>query len=156
DADPSRLDVLGVDPVVPLVRRGPRHDLADVGGIRQHLLVAAHGGVEHGLSERLVLGPERLPPERRAVLEHQEGWAGGPAHLVGCPSFTVNLPRNMVWRTHPRSRRPVKAEFRACDWKGRSPTVHSVDGSKTTRLAGRPGATGPPWSSRPRIRAGPS
>ena len=44
-------------------------------------------------------------------------------------------------------------ELRAMLAKGRSPTVHSAAGSNTTRLAGRPGAMGPPCSSSRRMEA---
>ena len=46
-----------------------------------------------------------------------------------------------------------KAEFRLFEANGGS-TVHPAAGSNATRLAGRPGAIGPPWSRAPRIRAG--
>ena len=103
------LGVGGVHAVVALMRRGHRHDLARVRRVGQDLLVAGHPGVEDGLAERLALGAEPRSPEDGAVLEGQE--RGRRRHRVAFPSETVSSPCSTVYRTRPRSARPVKALF---------------------------------------------
>src|SRR5205807_10254736 len=108
DLDPAGLGILPVHAVVALVRVGHRDDLAGVGRVGQHLLVAAHRGVEDGLAERLAGRAERAATERRAVLQDEQRF--GPArHRWAFPSWTTSSPRNTVWITFPRSVRPRKA-----------------------------------------------
>src|SRR5205807_9690362 len=119
----------------PLMRVRHRDDLAGIRGVGQHLLVAAHRGVEDGLPEGLPCGSERPSPEGRPVLEHEEG--GRRTHRWAFPSCTTRSPRYIVWMTLPLSVRPRNAEFLLLEAKGGS-TTHSASGSKATRCAGRP------------------
>src|SRR4030095_12274604 len=144
--------VLRVRAVVPLLRCGHGHHLPGVRGIGEHLLVPRHRRVEDRLAEPLPGRPEPGSAEGAAVLEHQDR-RGPSVHPAASPSATTSPPRSSVCTTRPRSLRPRKAEFRLLEANGGS-TAHSADGSKTTRLAGRPGSIGPPWSPAPRIRAG--
>ena len=66
-----QLDVLDVGPHIAHVREGEGHDLGHVGGIGEDLLVAGHGGVEAQLPNRLADMAESLPPDDRAIREHQ-------------------------------------------------------------------------------------
>src|SRR4029079_15714260 len=133
DLHPSGLGVLGVRAVVPLLGRRHRDDLAGVRGVGEHLLVAGHPGVEHGLAEGLPRRAERRPAERRAVLENEQRLAS--AHRWALPSATTSSPRWIVWTTGPVSVRPRNALFRLREANGGS-TVHVAAGSNTTRLAG--------------------
>ncbi|NJO35952.1 MAG: hypothetical protein HC869_25630 [Rhodospirillales bacterium] len=56
------LDVLGVDADISNMREGERDDLPGVGGVREDLLVARHGGVEADLADGLSGRPEPHPP----------------------------------------------------------------------------------------------
>src|SRR6266516_7789650 len=147
--DVGRLAVLGVGPVIPLVGVGHGDDLAGVGGVGQHLLITGHRRVEHGLAEGLSGGAEAGPTEDGPVLQDQKGLR----HRWAFPSWTTSSPRNMVWTTLPRRVRPRKAEFLLREANGGS-TTHSASGSNATRLASRPGSTGPPWPAAPRMPAG--
>ena len=74
---PPAFIVGGRDPVVADVRIGETDDLAGVGRVGQHLLVAGEGGVEDHLADRRCR-PLGVPPSRRltfeggAVGEHQQ------------------------------------------------------------------------------------
>ena len=67
----ARLGDLGSGAVVADVRLGHHHDLAAVGGVGEHLLVAGHRGVEHHLAEAGA-GRDGLSLEDAAVFEDEE------------------------------------------------------------------------------------
>ena len=76
DDEPGRLDPLGllvlrVDADVADVRIGQGDELAQVGGVRQDLLIAGHGGVEDHLADAGTVGADRGSPEDRAVFQDQ-------------------------------------------------------------------------------------
>ena len=94
-----RLDVLAVDAVVADVGVRHRDDLAGVGGIGQHLLVAAERGVEHHLARRLAAvgrtpAPRTPVPSSRASTARARTDAISISHLrahARTPSGTVAL-----------------------------------------------------------------
>ncbi len=68
-----RLHVDAVDPVIPDVRVGHRHDLPLVGRVGEDFLVAGHRGVEADLAARGSAGAEGLAVEYRPVFEGKNG-----------------------------------------------------------------------------------
>ena len=97
------LVVGGVGPVVADVGAGEGDDLSRVGRVRDHLLVAAHGGVEDELARRHRHGRARgLAGEHRPVGGHQQrrrpvAVAGPPhAHRCAVASITTGSPRSTV------------------------------------------------------------
>ncbi len=72
------LDVFDIDPHVADVGEGEGDDLAHVGGVGQDLLVAAHGGVEAHLADRIADRAHALALEDGPIREHQD--AGGAGH----------------------------------------------------------------------------
>jgi hypothetical protein len=71
DPRPTRLGELRRGAVVADVGLGHDHDLAAVGGVGQHLLVAGHRGVEHHLAEARA-GSRGFALEDGAVFEQQQ------------------------------------------------------------------------------------
>src|SRR5262249_38603413 len=71
DLRPARLAVLGVDAVVADERVSHRDDLALVGGVGGHLLVAGDAGVKHDFAGPLAGRPERPAGVDRPVLQRQ-------------------------------------------------------------------------------------
>jgi hypothetical protein len=67
----DRLDILGVRADIADVREGEGDDLARIGGIGHHLLIAGHGRVEADLADGLALGPESPAPDQRAIVQRQ-------------------------------------------------------------------------------------
>ena len=164
-----RLVVLGVGAVVADVGVGERHDLPGVGGIRDDLLIAAHGGVEHELPRGDGDGRAGgLAREDRPIGGHQQGrmtlvlvsavprhraahrWA---AHRWATASITTGSPRRIVCRTAPVKVRPAYGvlRLRLASCVG-STTVDAV-GSNTQRFAVAPSSIGPPWALWPARRA---
>ncbi len=111
------LVVGGVRAVVPDVGAGEGDHLARVGRVRDHLLVAAHGGVEHELARgHGQRGAGRLAAEDAAVRRHQQrrrpvALAGRAdrlrAHRCAAASITTASPRSTVCRTAPAKVRPA-------------------------------------------------
>ena len=109
-----RLVVRGVGAVVADVGAGERDDLPGVGRVGDHLLVAAHGGVEDELADgdrhRRARG---LAGEDGPVGRDQQGGRPVPlppgvaAHRCAVASMTTGSPRSTVWRTAPGSVRPA-------------------------------------------------
>jgi hypothetical protein len=76
------LDVLDVDPDIADVREGEGDDLGHVGGVGEDLLIAAHGGVETDLADRLADRADPIALQDGPVGQGQD--AGGPGHeLIG-------------------------------------------------------------------------
>ena len=78
--DPVGLCGLRAHPVVAHVGVGERDQLSGIRGVRDRLLVAGHGGVEHDLAHRGRVGGAQVAVEAGAVLQQDE--AGPPAHLT--------------------------------------------------------------------------
>src|SRR6266550_1122728 len=166
DVGPGAFGVDAVEPVVADVGIGHRDDLAAVRRVGEDLLVPGHPGVEDHLPGReRPLGAEAGPLERRTVLQHQQGvplpTPGGtrphartPRGEPTWPSRATTRPWNTVRRTRPVSSLPSQGQLRERLANLWGSTVHRAAGSKTTRFAHAPATTGPPWPSRPRIRAG--
>ena len=55
------------------MRKGKGHDLARVGGVGQHFLIARHGGVEADFGNSFALGPKTIPLYHRAISQNQHG-----------------------------------------------------------------------------------
>ncbi len=101
------LVVGGVDPVVPDVGIGEGDDLACIGRIGDHLLVAGEDGVEHHLTGGDSVGrvgTDPLPFEHLAIGQHQLVLTD--AHRCASPSLTTTSPFRIVCRTLPRTSRP--------------------------------------------------
>src|SRR5207344_2117167 len=139
---PRRLAPLLGDAVVADHRRGEADELILEARIGDRLLVAGHAGREHGLAERVAVGPDRLPGPDRSVREREI------AHSY------ATLPPATVMRTAPFSFDPSSHELSDREWKGCSPTVHSRSRSSRTRFALAPAATR--GRSSPKSRAGPA
>ena len=102
------LVVGGVRAVVPDVGAGEGDHLARVGRVRDHLLVAAHGGVEHELARgHGQRGAGRLAAEDAAVRRHQQRrrpvtlagrrrFGHCRAHRCAAASITTASPRSTV------------------------------------------------------------
>ena len=71
DLRPARLAVVGVDAVVADQRIGHGDDLALVGRIGEHFLIAGHAGVEDDLAGGLAGGAEAAAGVDRAVFQGQ-------------------------------------------------------------------------------------
>ena len=67
----GRLGVLGADPVVADLHRSHRDDLAEVGGVREDLLIASHRRVEYAFTGDGGVGSEGEAPENRTVFERE-------------------------------------------------------------------------------------
>ena len=63
------LVILKIDAVVADQRVGHGDDLAVVGGVGQHLLIAGHAGVENDLADALSLVADGIPLEQGAIRE---------------------------------------------------------------------------------------
>ncbi len=105
------LGVLGVGADVADVREGEGDDLAGVGGIGQHLLVARHGGVEAHLADGAPGRAEAHAGNHRPVVQHQAGRGGhlGPGRGRGghrlCSSLGSRSPsRTLLTREVVRSK----------------------------------------------------
>ena len=68
--DPA-LVILPSDAVIPDKRIRHHHSLIRVGRIRENLLVAGHGGVEHHLADHILFRPEADTGVFASVLQHQ-------------------------------------------------------------------------------------
>src|SRR5207244_3577391 len=153
------LPVLAVHAVVSQQRIGEGDDLAAVGRIGKHFLIAGHAGVEHHFAARLAERPEGFASEDAAILEGQnagratfhrlppdETGAGRAALSTAVvPSWAepasrcVIRPFMMVASTRPLSRHPEYGVLRPLDAKREGSTVHSRSGSNTTKSATSPG-----------------
>src|SRR5205807_1882875 len=175
DVGPGTLGVDAVEPVVADVGVGHGDDLAPVRRVGEDFLVPGHPGVEDDLPGReRPLRAEAGALERGAVLQHQQGVAQARAPVVAprgppvlaprgprpgeavktWPSRPTTRPWNTVSRTRPVSSLPSQGQLRERLANLWGSTVHRAPGSKTTRFAHPPATTGPPWPSRPRMRAG--
>ena len=89
--DALRLHVLGVDAVVTGQRVGEDEDLAGVGGIGEHLLVAGHRGGEDDLAVAAAHGPERPAGEGGAVFQDEDSASFHSLSLSLCILFRCIL-----------------------------------------------------------------
>ena len=78
-SQPAALVVFLVRAGVADMREGEGDDLAVVGGIGHHLLIAGHRGVEADLAHRAAGGAEALAPDAAPVGEDDD--SGGPLRL---------------------------------------------------------------------------
>ena len=74
----GRLHVLVVGPVVADQRVGHGDELTRVGGVRQHLLIAGHRGVEDDLAIALPRAPSEMPLNRRPSSSRRQAGRTGP------------------------------------------------------------------------------
>ena len=63
-------DILVIGADIADMRESESDDLAGIGRVGQHLLIAGHGGVEAHLAHRLALGAESLALDHRAIGQH--------------------------------------------------------------------------------------
>jgi hypothetical protein len=91
--DPGRFVIGAVDAGVADVRGGLDDDLAVVGRIGQRLLVAGHGGDEHGFAGGLADAAVGGAVEGAAVFEDEDGGGGGKTH---CASSIISRMRSTV------------------------------------------------------------
>ncbi len=69
--DATRLDIAVIDAVVADKRVGQDEDLAGVGRIGQHLLIAGHAGAEHDLTIGMPRRAQRVAAEHGAVFKDE-------------------------------------------------------------------------------------
>src|SRR5581483_2035008 len=105
-------------------------DLAAVGGIGQHLLVAGHRGVENHLAKRIRGGAKRLAGKTASVFEGKDGghgrrriWTG----FTGLTGFFLNwttqerLPLNPVNPVNPvQKKTPAPCAKKKALWSDHS------------------------------------
>ena len=101
DPDAAGLVVLVVDAGVADVRCGHDDDLAVVARVGQRLLVAAHAGGEHGLTNGLADRSVGVTTECAAVLQDEDrglaaGEMSGLLSHTSAPFRTVGRPRRSV------------------------------------------------------------
>src|SRR5205823_4072381 len=139
--------------VVADVRVREGDDLARIGRVGDHLLIAGEHGVEDDLSGRHAAGrggADGLALERGAVGQDEQRVITGITHRWASPSMTTGSPRSSVCRTRPASLRPAYGVLRLRLARRSGSTTHTAAGSITVRFAGAPSATGPPcWPVRP-------
>ena len=78
DDEPFAMDAIGllvarIGAHVADVRAGECHQLPGVGRIRENLLIAGHGGVEHHFTGSQASRTDRPAPEQGAVFQGQQG-----------------------------------------------------------------------------------
>src|SRR5690606_693838 len=110
------LEVLAVGGRIADMGVGQGDDLPAVGRIRQDLLVAGHGGVEHHLAERPSGSADGDAVEDRAILQCQHGW------------FHYGWP--LPWS----AARPLPAPLLRCISTGRICTKREVAGQAPPAL----------------------
>jgi hypothetical protein len=77
-----RFDILVIGADIADMREGEGDELAGIGGIGNHLLIAGHRGVEDQLADHGAGGTDRLAVKDRAVGEHQgRGGKGSTCRL---------------------------------------------------------------------------
>ena len=104
-----------IDPVVADMGSGEGDDLAGVGGIGDHLLIAGENGVEHrfaGGHPPIGFGSHGFTFEDGAVGQHQTGLGSvdrpvPAAHRWASASTTTGSPANRVCLTWPVNVHPA-------------------------------------------------
>ena len=148
--------------VVADVGVGEGDDLPGVGGVGDDLLVARQHRVEHHLAAGHAVRAARRRWPRPRTSCRRPAPAAPPARRAAA---VIAGPRRRPRRARPGQQRVAHpsaaacARRRACCWPGwparPASTTQVAAGSMTHRLAGRPAATGPPWtSSMPAMAAG--
>jgi hypothetical protein len=66
-------NILSIDPIVPNVGIGERHDLLAIARVCEDFLVTGHGGVKHHLADGGTGGSNGISNKHRAVCERQNG-----------------------------------------------------------------------------------
>ena len=133
-----------VDAVVADVRVGERDDLAGVGRVGDHLLVAGQDRVEHDLAGRDAVGRDRRRWPRPRTPCRRPARAGTPGFrcsVIAVPlrRCTTASPFRIVWRTRPRDGHALVGRVACSGWPWRHPTtVHVVFGSMTAEVGRAP------------------
>src|SRR5690606_23748848 len=129
--------------VVADVGAGHHHHLTGVRGVREDLLIAAHGRVEHPLTDGDTGGANRASLEHLPVGGDCDGAGHAPSLsvfvLMVVSASKVTVPWWIVASTRPCRRLPSHGEFADFDRKS-APTAHTRSGWNTARLAGSPTA----------------
>ena len=112
-----RLPVVAVDPDVADLGVGHDDDLTGVGGIRDHLLVAAHTGVKAHFPGGGAPGAKGPAAEYGAVGQGQRRRAAAAeiraqGHKMPRSTSYTTRPATRVARTRPQRVRPSHGEFR--------------------------------------------
>ena len=80
--DGCRFHVLCIDAVITDQRIGHGHQLANIRGISQHLLVAAHAGIKDNLTHRLTVAGKTAATQDRPVFKPDQCF-----HIFFCLKF---------------------------------------------------------------------